>query len=105
MIRSLCILASLLILVQPGFSQDGRAQRGRVFVQTHCAQCHAIGRIGESPLTIAPAFRELHKRYPVDTLPESLAEGIVTGHPTMPEFRLDVAQINDVISYLKTLEQ
>jgi len=74
-------------------------------VQTHCAQCHAIGRIGESPLTIAPAFRELHKRYPVDTLAESLAEGIVTGHPTMPEFRLDVAQINDVIFYLKTLEQ
>ena len=93
-----------MILVQPGFAQDGRAQRGRVFVQTHCAQCHAIGRIGESPLTIAPAFRELHKRYPVDTLAKSLAEEIVTGHPTMPEFRLDVAQINDVISYLKTLE-
>ena len=27
MIRSLCILASLLMLVQPGFGQDGRAQR------------------------------------------------------------------------------
>ena len=76
MIRSLCILASFLMLVQPGFGQDGRALRGRVFVQTHCAQCHAIGRIGESPLTIAPAFHELHKRYPVDTLAELLAEGI-----------------------------
>jgi mono/diheme cytochrome c family protein len=29
----------------------------------------------------------------------------MTGHPSMPEFRLDAAQINDVIAYLKTLEQ
>jgi cytochrome c len=33
-----------------------------------------------------------------------LAEGIRTGHPTMPQFQLDSAQIVDVISYLKTLE-
>jgi mono/diheme cytochrome c family protein len=46
----------------------------------------------------------LHKRYPVEDLAESLAEGIVTGHPTMPEFRLDPAQISDVLAYLKTLE-
>jgi len=51
------------------------------------------------------AFRELHKRYPVEDLAESLAEGIVTGHPTMPEFRFDPAQIGDVIAYLKTLER
>jgi len=29
----------------------------------------------------------------------------VTGHPTMPEFRLDPGQVNDVISYLKSLER
>jgi len=29
----------------------------------------------------------------------------MTGHPTMPEFRLEPDQINDVISYLKTLER
>jgi cytochrome c len=33
-----------------------------------------------------------------------LAEGITTGHPTMPEFRLDPDQIHDLLSYLKTLE-
>ena len=81
------------------------AQRGLVFVRTHCAQCHAIGRVGGSPLPIAPPFRELHRRYPVESLQEALAEGIMTGHPTMPEFRLDPGQINSVISYLKTLER
>ena len=104
MSRVAVIVVASLLLCGPALSQDPRAQRGRVLLQTHCAQCHAIGRVEASPLTIAPPFRELHKRYPVEDLAESLAEGIVTGHPTMPEFRLDPAQIGDVIAYLKTLE-
>ena len=85
-------------------AQEPRAQRGRVFAQTNCAMCHSIGRTGDSPLGIAPPFRTLHKRYPIDDLQESLAEGIMTGHPTMPQFQLDTAQIGDFLAYLKTLE-
>jgi mono/diheme cytochrome c family protein len=81
------------------------AQRGHLFVRTHCATCHAIGKSDGSPLRIAPPLRDLHRMYPVESLQEALAEGIVTGHPTMPEFRLDPGQINDVIAYLKTLER
>jgi mono/diheme cytochrome c family protein len=81
------------------------AQRGFVFVNTNCATCHAVGRFGDSPLAIAPPFRTLHERYPVESLAEALAEGIVVGHPTMPQFTLDPAQIDDVITYLKTLEE
>ena len=87
-----------------GAAQQGRVQRGRVFAQTNCAMCHAVGRIGDSPLAIAPPFRTLHTRYRVDDLAEALAEGIVTGHPSMPQFQLDAAQIGDLIAYLKTLE-
>ena len=79
-------------------------QRGKTFVANNCARCHAVDKVSPSPLKIAPPFRDLHKKYPVDTLQEALAEGISTGHPTMPEFRLEPDQINDVISYLKTLE-
>jgi cytochrome c len=95
----------LCVVATEAVAQNPSAQRGRAFLQTHCAQCHAIARDGTSPLAIAPPFRELHKRYAVDDLSEALAEGIVTGHPTMPEFRLDPGQIADVISYLKTLER
>jgi hypothetical protein len=28
----------------------------------------------------------------------------VTGHPSMPEFRLDAAQIGHLVTYLKALE-
>ena len=79
-------------------------QRGRNFVTTNCARCHSVDKTTSSPLKIAPPFRELHLRYPIETLQESLAEGISTGHPSMPMFRLDPDQINDVLSYLKSLE-
>ena len=85
-------------------AQEARVQRGYTFAQTYCASCHAIGPVGESPVRSAPPFRTLHRRYPVEHLAESLAEGIVTAHPTMPQFQLDTVQIVDLIAYLKSLE-
>ena len=52
------------------------AQRGFTYVRVHCARCHSIDRVTPSPLTIAPPFRTLHERYPVESLQEALAEGI-----------------------------
>jgi len=101
------IVAASALLPQIARSEEAlspAAQRGLVFVRTHCAKCHSVDRVGPSPLTVAPPFRRLHERYPVETLQESLAEGIVTGHPSMPEFQLDPGQVGDVIAYLKSLE-
>lgn len=86
-------------------AQASQVQRGQAFAQANCAICHAIGRSGESPLKTAPPFRTLHFRYPVETLAESLAEGIMTAHPAMPQFRLEAGEIGDFIAYLKTLER
>lgn len=81
------------------------AQRGFALLRTHCARCHSIDKVSESPLKLAPPFRTLHQRYPVESLEESLAEGIITGHPSMPEFRFEPDQVADVIAYLKSLER
>ena len=97
-------LALMLVTLKPAVAASPREQRGRIFAMNNCARCHSIDRISPSPLKIAPPFRTLHKRYPVESLGEALAEGIQTGHPTMPEFRLDPDQIHDLLSYLKTLE-
>ena len=83
---------------------DPNVERGRMLAQTNCAKCHSVDKVTPSPLSIAPPFRTLHQRYAVELLQESLAEGIRTGHPTMPEFRFDPDQIGDFIAYLKTLE-
>ena len=86
-------------------AQSPAAQRGLTFVRVNCARCHAIDKVSPSPLKIAPPLRTLHLRYPVENLAEAFAEGIVTGHPTMPEFQLDPGQVGDVIAYLKSLER
>ena len=77
--------------------------RGRAFAQTNCARCHSIDRYTQSPLAIAPPFRTLHTKYPIESLAESLAEGIDTGHPTMPMFTLEPDQIDDLLAFLKSL--
>ena len=96
--------AARLALMPLVFDFLVREIRGRTFARVHCAQCHSIDRMTQSPLKIAPPFRTLHQRYPIETLAEALAEGISTGHPSMPEFRLEPDQINDLLSYLKSLE-
>lgn len=96
---SLYLTAPVLAQQSPG------AQRGMTYVRVHCAQCHSIDMLSESPLTIAPPLRTLHTKFPIDTLRRRLAEGISASHPTMPQFRLDADQINDVLEYLKSLER
>jgi cytochrome c len=93
-----------LILMTPAVAMSPAEQRGKTFAVTNCAKCHSVDRVTGSPLKIAPPFRTLHLRYPVEDLAEALAEGIETGHPTMPVFQLEPDQINDLMSYLKTLE-
>jgi len=99
------ILAVLVMLIAIASANAQSVQRGLNYLRANCARCHAIDKVSESPLKLAPAFRTLHLKYPVESLQESFAEGIRTGHGNMPEYRLDGDQIGDVIAYLKTLEK
>src|SRR5262245_26482079 len=104
-------LAAAMLLVCPLFAAaqpvqiEPAVQRGRTLLQAECARCHSVGATGDSPFRIAPPFRTLHQKYPIESLRKSLAEGIITGHPTMPEFRFDPGQVDDILAYLKTLER
>ncbi|HVV61349.1 MAG TPA: cytochrome c [Pseudolabrys sp.] len=100
------LLLVMAISVSPASAQMSPSeQRGYNIARTNCARCHSIDKVTPSPLSAAPPFRTLHLRYPVETLEEALGEGIVTGHPAMPEFRLEPDQIGDFIKYLKSLER
>ncbi len=102
--RFLRPLAFTLAALTHAVAASPAEQRGKAFALNNCAKCHSIDRVTPSPLKIAPPFRTLHLRYPIENLGEALAEGISTGHPTMPEFQLDPGQIHDLLSYLETLE-
>src|SRR5437763_249011 len=69
-----------LLLIAPALAVSPSEDRGRTFALNNCARCHSIDKVTRSPLKIAPPFRILHNRYPVETLAEALAEGIQTGH-------------------------
>lgn len=77
---------------------------GWMIAERDCSACHAIGPEGESPLEGAPRWRDLHQRFDVDDLAESLAEGIVVGHEAMPVRAYEPADVQALVAYLKSLE-
>jgi cytochrome c len=80
--------------------QSPSERRGLRFVGLNCARCHAIDKTGASPLANAPPFRTLHLKYAVSDLQRPLAQGV---HPVMPIFHLEASQVEDILSYFKTL--
>jgi cytochrome c len=92
------------IATLPASADEQSVRRGKAIAVTKCSYCHSIERAGRSPRAAAPPFRTLHTMYPVETLEDALAEGMSTGHPRMPEFRLEPGQVGDFISFLKSLE-
>jgi cytochrome c len=102
--------AVLILAGQPGFAADNKEldavqERGRVLVTKNCAGCHAVERSGASPRPDAPAFRTLGRRYPVEALEEALGEGILSGHPDMPEFVFDGEDVGAIIAYLRVIQE
>jgi mono/diheme cytochrome c family protein len=87
-----------------GSASTATPERGAELVEKHCGKCHAVGRQGQSPEPAAPAFRELHRRYDPEQLSEALAEGLLTGHPLMPEFRFEADDVRSIILYLKSIQ-
>jgi len=97
------VTIALAASASPAAAQSSRQQRGEAIATRHCARCHAIYRTGNSPMGLAPPFRDLTKRYPVDNLAEALAEGIVTGHPAMPRFTFEPREIDALLRYISSL--
>jgi mono/diheme cytochrome c family protein len=105
LIRSgaLAITIAATIFGQTADAQD--LKRGEALLARNCASCHAVGRTGDSPQKLAPTFRSLGQRYPIESLEEALGEGIMSGHPDMPEFSFDAADVGAIIAYLKSIQQ
>ncbi len=100
------IAAALLPAVDGGARADDaeRLAHGKALVEINCSRCHGVGAADTSPHPEAPEFRTLGERYPLDALEEAFAEGIVTGHPDMPEFQATPEQIGDIIAYLASIQ-
>ena len=100
--------ASIAFLVVSAVSANAAEKtlidKGEVLVRENCSRCHAIGKEGDSPHKEAPPFRTLSAKYPIDDLAESLAEGIVSGHPDMPIFVFNPHDVEAIIEYLQSIQ-
>jgi mono/diheme cytochrome c family protein len=89
----------------PAVETQGDVNEGRRLAEVYCASCHAIGTEGESRHPMSPPFRTLSRDYPVTALEEAFAEGVLVGHPDMPEFQLEPQQIEDLLSYIESIQE
>jgi cytochrome c len=103
-----CGAAALLFALAAtpaGAVEKDLTNKGEVLVRENCSRCHAIGKEGASTHPEAPPFRTLSSRYPIEDLAESLAEGIVSGHPDMPIFVFSPTDVEAIIDYLKSIQE
>lgn len=104
LIRFVAAVALVWVAAQPSWAQAD-LKRGETLLTRDCARCHAIGASGTSPRPDAPAFRTLGARYPIEALEEALGEGIMSGHPDMPEFRFNADEVGAIIDFLKSIQR
>jgi len=86
-------------------SQADLLGRGEAIAEGLCARCHAIGREDTGPHPETVPFRRLSWMYPIETLAEPLAEGIIVGHPDMPVFQFEPNDIDALIAYIESIQE
>ncbi|MGV2980249.1 c-type cytochrome [Camelimonas sp. ID_303_24] len=105
LIAQCAIAASISLLLLPKVASASElAAAGRSIAEANCSRCHATGMAGTSPHNEAPPFRDLAKRYPIDSLAEAFAEGLSVGHADMPEFKLSAKQTDALLAYLQSIQ-
>lgn len=79
------------------------AAKGRIILRDKCGRCHAIGRVGESPLKSAPPMRNVYARFDPRELQAELSEGMVSRHKEMPQIEFSDEDVYAILSYLYAL--
>lgn len=82
----------------------GDPARGLDIADRNCSLCHQVTASGASPHPKAPPFATLGQRYPIESLGEALAEGIVVGHKDMPQIKLEPQAVHDLLEYLQRIQ-
>ena len=77
--------------------------QGRELADLNCATCHNIEKTGASPFEAAPPFRTIPEKYDPTELEEAFVEGIVVGHPAMPEWEMTPEQASALSAFIASL--
>jgi mono/diheme cytochrome c family protein len=100
------IISCLALLWLGGFAHaQDPVRQGRLILKDFCADCHSIGKRGDSPQAGATPFRMLGRSFVLDQFARELERGLLAGHPNMPEFKLSSDDARAVSAYLRTIQQ
>lgn len=106
--RTQIALASAAILtLSTGVASaaPGATMRGEELVKRNCTQCHAVDRPGGSPNSAAPPLHTLYRYIKMRDLALALKQGLLSKHPAMPSFRFKPAEIEDIMTYLRSIQE
>jgi cytochrome c len=84
---------------------SGDPVEGRMVAENLCASCHSIETIGVSPNPGAPPLRYVLATYRPDWLADDLRNSVSLSHRRMPTFYFGEHHADDVVAYLKTIQQ
>jgi mono/diheme cytochrome c family protein len=79
--------------------------RGFTIASGQCGSCHAVARSDVSPHPKAPPFRVIGRRYSIDSIAKSLADGIILGHVDMSEYKFRPDEVEALVAYLKYVQE
>jgi len=105
--RSLLALSTIALLWSTfAHARYAERQHGKEMLQSLCAGCHAVGRIGASPNPQVPPFRSFSetKLYDSDFM-QRLQTGLTSIHPFMPTFHFNRENAEEALNYMKSIQE
>jgi mono/diheme cytochrome c family protein len=104
-----CLAILILGLLWSTFAHgraDEKQRHGKEMLQELCARCHSIGKTGASPNKLAPPFRGFSENELYDSdFRQRLRNGLTSIHPFMPKFHFNRDDAEEVLNYMKSLQE
>jgi mono/diheme cytochrome c family protein len=91
-------ILAILLFVTPTLADD--IAEGKALAELNCGRCHALGSTGNSPFKEAPPFRTIHEGFAEGELEAALNEGLVVGHPAMPQWVMTPEQARQLAAFI-----
>jgi mono/diheme cytochrome c family protein len=105
MIWLMAIMPSLVASSHSSAQQTDQAKRGLFVAKQVCAQCHAVEkRSRRSPDAAAPRFEDIANS-PGMSATAITAALQTTPHRTMPNVRMNRDQLDDLVTYILSLQR
>jgi mono/diheme cytochrome c family protein len=100
---TLASIGIMLGAISAGQSAWADARKGEMFAERWCSQCHGVHPNQLSPKSGVPSFTDLARHPSVDEqwLRVSLR---TTPHRAMPKFKLRFQDLDNVVSYILSLQ-